>query len=72
MSIIERTVLFIKNIFINKHKKLVENNTNYEPNKKNKFIISLRKYVKKDLPLNEVEPLICSGVGLGIQKKMTF
>lgn len=74
MSIIERIVLFFKNIFNKneKTKELEEPKKIIDENENTSFIESL-KFSPKGSPKNKkIETLTCEGDGLGIQKKMTY
>lgn len=74
MSIIERIVLFFKNIFNKneKTKELEEPKKIIDENENTSFIESLKFSPKGSAKNKKIETLICEGDGLGIQKKMTY
>lgn len=73
MNIIEKIILFIKNIFIKRTeiKKLEAPKVIINEDKKDNFIESLKVSTIPKIPKKPVETLICTGDGLGIQKKIT-
>ena len=76
MNIIKKIALFIKRIFgkQDKIKKLPEPEVTLvdeKEDKKDSFIESLRAATVELVPKRRVETLICSGDGLGIQKKIS-
>lgn len=77
MNIMKKIALFIKRIFgkQDKIKKLPEPEVTLvdgKEDKKDSFIESLRAATVELVPKRRVETLICSGDGLGIQKKISY
>ena len=71
MKIIEKIILFVKKIFIkeNEIKKIEAPKATNEQNQKKNFI----SYLKFDTTeKKKIETLICTGDGLGIQKKISY
>lgn len=73
MKILNKILIFIKNIFNKKEevKKLAEPEINVEQEKKENFVNSLKVNIVENKKKNKIETLVCVGDGLGIQKKMT-
>ncbi len=73
MNIIKRIVLFIKNIFIKQDevKLLTEPKTIVRENKKESFVEFLKTTTTPKRIEKRAQTLVCSGDGLGIQKKIT-
>lgn len=73
MNIIKKAILFVKNIFIkqNEIKQLDAPKIILDQDKKNNFIQSLKITTTKKKSKKRVETLICTGDGLGIQKKLS-
>lgn len=76
MNVIRNIILFIKNIFNRKeeYKTLEENNVLKKQNdkcNKDEFSQLLKLNVKNKTGDKKIETLICTGDGLGIQKKIT-
>lgn len=74
MNIIERIVLFFKNIFnkSEKIKELEESKKIIDERENTKFIKSLKFNSESSAKKKKIETLTCEGDGLGIQKKMTY
>lgn len=72
MNIIKKAILFIKNMFVkqNEVKQLEAPKVILDQDKKNNFIQSLKITTTKKNK-KRVETLICTGDGLGIQKKLS-
>lgn len=76
MNVIKNIILFIQNIFNKKEKikTLEENNVLKKQNdqcNKDEFSQLLKMNVKNKTSDKKIETLICTGDGLGIQKKIT-
>ena len=73
MNIIKKIILFIKKLFIKQDevKKLSEQKVVIEGDKKESFMESLKITPTRKSSKKKIETLICSGDGLGIQKKIT-
>ena len=73
MNIINRLILFIKNVFPKKEKINMLNApvSNSLQGKRDGFIKSLKVVTDKKNTTKKVETLICEGDGLGIQKRIS-
>lgn len=71
MKFIEKIILFIKKVFIkeNEIKKIEAPKITNEQNQKKNFISSLKFDTTEK---KKIETLICTGDGLGIQKKISY
>lgn len=74
MNVIEKIILFIKNIFTKKEevKKLEEPTVIVEEDKRNEFIDNLKVTAIGKKENKKIETLICAGDGLGIQKGIKY
>lgn len=73
MNIIRKMILFIKSIFIkqNEIKKLPEAKIIVNKEEREHFLEALKITTIPKITKKSVETLICTGDGLGIQKKIT-
>ena len=72
MSIVEKIILFIKNILLKKDeiKSLEEPKQINNEEKKNDFLESIKVNIPSQIKKKKIETLVCVGDGLGIQNKL--
>ena len=74
MKILEKFILFIKNMFNKKEepKQIEAPRVNLYKNQREDFLDSLRLDTIKKKKKKKFETLICKGDGLGIRKKLSY
>lgn len=74
MNIINKMILFLKNLFNKQEhmKELQASKQHINQGQKNNFLQSIKLEKKENKKHKNIETLICTGDGLGIQKKISY